>query len=204
LTFNHYIDAEDQWDYGFVQISQDNGATWNSLGCTGTTTSHDAGVIESITNNLPGYTGTAGSVGVPLAASCDLIGYTGPALIAFRFISDPAVEQTGWFVKDIKIDGVELDANLANWNNQKHFDPAALDFVLQFVGLNGTVSPFGDVTAATDVKVVRATLGAGHTYSLPAGSHRIRHGVCRCHRGSGSGGQRSLFALRAYRRWNAL
>jgi hypothetical protein len=170
LTFTHYIDSEDQWDFGFVQISTDDGATWHSLACTGTTTSHDPGAIATVVDNLPGYTGAQGSAGTPLAASCSLTGYSGPALLAFRFVSDPAETRSGWFVKDIEVDGTTVEPNIANWDNQKFYDPAQLDFVLQFVGLNGTVSTFGDVTAATDVKVVRATLGAGHTYDLPDGA----------------------------------
>ncbi len=170
LTFDHYIDSEDQWDYGFVQISDDGGATWQSLACTGTTTSHDPGAIETVVENMPGYTGAQGSAGSPLAASCSLAGYSGPVLLAFRFVSDPSVQQAGWFVKNIQVDGTPVEPNLANWDNQKFYDPAQLDFQLQFVGLNGTVSTFGDVTSATGVKVIRAAMGPGHTYNLPAGS----------------------------------
>jgi hypothetical protein len=170
LTFNLYIDSEDQWDFGFVQISTDGGQTWQSLACSGTTTSHDPNAIAKVVQNLPGYTGTQGTDVAPLAASCSLAGFTSPAIIAFRFISDPATEQSGWFVKDVAVDGNPVDPNLANWDNQRHLKPAALNFVLQFVGLDGSVSAFGDVTAASKVKVVRATLGAGNTYDLTPGS----------------------------------
>ena len=167
LTFTHYVDAEDQWDFGFVQISDDDGATWQSLACTGTTTSHDPGAIATVASNVPGYTGTQGSAASPLSASCDLSAYDGAVLLAFRFVSDPAVEQTGWFVKDILVDGTEVEPNLANWDNQKFYDPAALDFVVQFVGLDGAVSTHGDVTAAAGGKQFERYSNPGTHMSCP-------------------------------------
>ncbi|MBW9235428.1 immune inhibitor A, partial [Leptospira santarosai] len=31
LTFDHFYDIEESWDYGVVQVSTDNGQTWTSL-----------------------------------------------------------------------------------------------------------------------------------------------------------------------------
>jgi hypothetical protein len=172
LTCNHYYDTEIGWDFGFVQISEDGGATWESLACTGTTSAHDPGAIASIVANMPGYTGTAGSAGSPLAASCDLSGYAaGPALIAFRFMSDPAVEQTGWFVKDVQVDGADVGTpgDLTGWSNQKFYNPAALEFTLRLVGLSGTVDGFGHVTSATDVVVVDILLDGDNDGAATAG-----------------------------------
>ena len=37
LTFDAWYDIEEQWDFAFVQVSTDNGATWKSLGNDNTT-----------------------------------------------------------------------------------------------------------------------------------------------------------------------
>ena len=37
---------EPVWDFGFVQISTDDGANWQSLACDGTTSNHNPGAIE--------------------------------------------------------------------------------------------------------------------------------------------------------------
>jgi hypothetical protein len=70
------------------------------------------------------------------------------------------------------LDGVAVDAtplDLSDWDNQDFFDPQELSFYLTLVGINGTVDGFGDVTAGTDVVVLRPTLGAGNDYSLTVG-----------------------------------
>lgn len=164
LTFKHYYDTEATWDFGFVQISTDGGATWESLACSGTSSVHDPGAIASIVANMPGYSGTAGTADAPLTASCDLSAYDpGSALIAFRFMSDPSVELTGWFVKDVQLDGdaVGTPEDLSDWNNQKFYDPADLGFTLRLVGITGAVDEFGHVTAATSVVIVDIPLTEG-------------------------------------------
>ena len=171
LSFTHYVDTEVAWDFGFVQVSNDSGQTWTSIACSGTTTEHDPGAIASIQANVPGYTGNIGGAAAPVVGTCDLSAYTGDTvLLAFRFISDPSVEQSGWFVKDIMLDGapVGTPGSLDGWNNQKFYDPAALDFELQLIGLNGTVSAYGDVTAATGVVVVRPEVDANNDATLTA------------------------------------
>ncbi len=171
LTFNHYHDTEIDWDFGFVQVSVDGGATWTSVACSGTTTQHDPGAIAPIVANLPGYSGTAGSEGTPLAGTCDLsTSPAGPALIAFRFMSDPAVEQTGWFVKDVQLDGADVGTpgSLAGWNNQKFYDAPALGFMLRLVGVSGDVDGFGHVTNATSVVVVDIPLDGANAGAATA------------------------------------
>ena len=34
LSFDHYYGIELGWDFGFVQVSTDNGESWQSLACS--------------------------------------------------------------------------------------------------------------------------------------------------------------------------
>jgi hypothetical protein len=167
LSFDHYYATELGWDYGFVQVTTDNGATWQSLACSGTTSAHDPGAIASIVANLPGYTDVAGTATAPVHATCPALP-AGSDYIAFRLMTDPGVEFDGWHVKNIQLNGVNLgtSGDLTGWDNQKHFSPVSLDFGFALVGINGTVDTFGDVTAGTGVNVFRPTLNANNEYTL--------------------------------------
>lgn len=180
LSFDHFYETELDWDYGFVQVSTDGGASWQSLACTGTTSAHDPGAISSIVANLPGYTGTAGSAGAPAHATCPALP-AGTDYLAFRLMTDPSVQFDGWHVKNIQLNGANVGTpgSLTSWDNQSFFTPVALDFGFALVGTNGTVDAYGDVTAGTSVKVFRPTLGAGNDYTLSAGDLAALAGYAR-------------------------
>jgi hypothetical protein len=173
LTFEHYYQTENSWDFGFVQVSTDGGANWTSLSCTGTTSAHNPAAEPRIVANLPGFTGPdetgagmVGSPGSPVSSTCDLP--TGTFLLGFRFMSDTGVEFDGWFVRNASIGGVPVDASpndLSDWNNIQFYNPLDFGWIVQLVGLSGTVDAFGDITSAGAVKIVRPTLGAGHTWT---------------------------------------
>jgi hypothetical protein len=82
-------------------------------------------------------------------------------------MSDWATEQTGWFVKDVAVDGVPVGTpgDLTDWNNQKFYDPAVLHFTLRLVGLSGDVDAYGHVTNATAVVVVDSPLDGSNAGS---------------------------------------
>ena len=108
LTFDAQWDLEDTWDFAYVQVSTDGGATYQSLPCTDTTTDHNPGAVAPVVENLPGYTG----VQEWKAESCDLSAYAGKSvLLAFRVINDPAAEGNGvidppgFYVDDIQLGG---------------------------------------------------------------------------------------------------
>lgn len=178
LAFDHYYQTELGWDFGFVQVSTDGGDTFMSVACTGTTTDHNAAADPAIASQVPGFTGPDesgdGSVGTataPVHETCDLPDAAGSILLSFRFMSDAGVNFDGWHVKNVTIDGTAVDdspADLSDWDNQAFFNPVALDFILQIVGLTGTADQFGDITSGGNVVVLRPTLDAGHSYTLSA------------------------------------
>jgi hypothetical protein len=114
LTFDSYWDIEDYWDFGFVQVSNDGGATWTSLPGDYTTSDHDPAAHPDIVANLPGLTSWSCFVdpGPEVPVDCwinleyDLSAYAGEdILIAFRFMTDWGTYYEGWYVDNVMVDG---------------------------------------------------------------------------------------------------
>jgi len=104
LTFQHWIAAEEDagltaWDGAIVMISA-GGGSWTQIypdgGYTHTIIDNAASPFEPDT---PCYSGTD-DWGV---ATFDLTGYSGVAQIMFRFGSDGAVTEEGWYIDDVLV-----------------------------------------------------------------------------------------------------
>ncbi|EGA89983.1 hypothetical protein GPDM_08030 [Planococcus donghaensis MPA1U2] len=113
LTFDHFYDIEEQWDYGMVQVSTDNGDTWTSLENENTRSDVVEEGYPTIKENVPGFTGTNGDW---TTETFDLSAYAGQdVLVSFRNLTDWGSNEAGWFVKDIQLgnfsaDGTSTDA----------------------------------------------------------------------------------------------
>jgi immune inhibitor A len=101
------FDIEMDWDYAYVVISTDNGASWNSIPTN----------VSSLTNpNGQNFgNGITGNSGGWVYLSADLSAYTGDVLLGFRYWTDVAVINPGFMVDEISInggptDGAEADA----------------------------------------------------------------------------------------------
>jgi hypothetical protein len=107
LSFDTYYDIEVLWDYGFVQVSTDGGATWFSLANEYTTYDHDPNAYPAIIENLPGLTGLSDGW---INMGFDVSAFAGQSiLIGFRYMTDWAFEEPGWWVDNIAIDGAIID-----------------------------------------------------------------------------------------------
>ncbi|MCF6462935.1 hypothetical protein C3E89_06085, partial [Clostridium sp. Cult1] len=86
LLFNHWYNTENRYDYGFVEVSNDDGITWEKV--TGNfTSSSDGWVNEEI----------------PLTT------YRGDTIkIRFNFHSDISVVREGWYIDDVTIVGLNF------------------------------------------------------------------------------------------------
>ncbi|MDN3437158.1 immune inhibitor A [Planococcus sp. APC 3900] len=101
LTFEHYYDIEEQWDFGMVQVSTDNGDTWTSLENANTRSDVVAEGYPTIKENVPGFTGTNGDWATE---TFDLSAYAGKdVLVSFRNLTDWGSNNPGWFIKNIKL-----------------------------------------------------------------------------------------------------
>lgn len=120
LSFWTWYEIEEYWDFGFVQISTDAGATWTSLENADTTYDHDPQAHQDVVDNLPGFTGHSDGW---VEETFDLSTYAGQtAFFRFLYVTDWATTETGFYVDDILIaDGSgtpfsdDLEGGSGNW-----------------------------------------------------------------------------------------
>ena len=107
LTFTSYWDIELFWDFGFVQISEDNGETWTSLEFAYTTDLHASGAHPNVLDNLPGITGFSEEW---INVEIDLSAYAGKdVMLGFRYVTDWNTLNYGWFVDNVVLSGVDVE-----------------------------------------------------------------------------------------------
>mgnify|MGYP005829509547 CR=1 FL=1 len=101
LQFDNFIDIEEQWDYGVVQVSTDNGQTWTSLANENTRSDVVEEGYPKIKENVPGFTGHYEDW---QQETFDLSEYAGQnVLVSFRYLTDWGYNDTGWFIDNIEI-----------------------------------------------------------------------------------------------------
>lgn len=107
LSFEHYYDIEEQWDFATVQVSTDNGETWTSLANENTRSDVVEEGYPTIKENLPGFTGHKLNWSTE---TFDLSAYAGQdVLVAFRNLTDWGYNDAGWFVKNIELGDFTAD-----------------------------------------------------------------------------------------------
>lgn len=107
LTAMVNYNIEVDWDYAYVVVSTDNGATWNGVPTDHSTTTDPNG--QNFGNGITGSSAGWESL------TADLSAYTGPVLLGFRYWTDGAVVGNGLMVDEISVngsapDGAEADA----------------------------------------------------------------------------------------------
>jgi hypothetical protein len=104
LTFESYQEIENDWDYGFVQVSSDGGETWQSLANENTDASPNPSAHPTVKENLPGLTGDTDGWE---AQTIDLSAYEDEdsILVRFRHVTDWAFVKNGWYVRDVSVAG---------------------------------------------------------------------------------------------------
>lgn len=101
LQFRTWYDIEEDYDYGFVSVSRDDGQSWQTLRGQATT---DRDRLD--TNYGHGYTGASGGSEVPewIDESIDLTPFAGQTiLLRFALISDDAFNKPGMLIDNIRI-----------------------------------------------------------------------------------------------------
>jgi immune inhibitor A len=107
LSFDTSYNIEEQWDFGAVQVSTDNGQTWTSLANADTRIDVVDEGHPKIKANLPGFTGSSGGW---KNETFDLSAYAGKkVLLGFRYLTDWGFNESGWYLSNLKLNGVTID-----------------------------------------------------------------------------------------------
>ena len=115
FSFASYWSIEEDWDYGYFDVSMDGGATWTLL--------QDMDGIFTDTNpngNNQGWGLTGEDTGV---LRFDLSAYAGQSvLVRLRYSTDLAVQWDGWWADDFSLDdgatnlfSDDVEAGAGNW-----------------------------------------------------------------------------------------
>jgi len=102
-------ELESYWDFGFVQVSTDNGNTWTSLENEYTTYDHDPSARPTIVANLPGFTDYNPDWPSWTTMDFDLTAYAGQTVkIGFHYMTDDLYTGLGWWINSATVSGTAL------------------------------------------------------------------------------------------------
>jgi hypothetical protein len=127
LAFDTQWNTELGYDYAYVQVSTDGGASYESVACT-----------DSIAAPLgPGFEGDSGGF---VNEVCDLSAYAGETvLLSFRYVTDAAVHFPGYWVDNAVLDGTTLTdgSTLDGWSSPTEILPIDVEgFTVRLIALN--------------------------------------------------------------------
>jgi hypothetical protein len=115
LQVQMWYDIEADWDYAYVEVSPDEGATWEILAGPSSTTDNPNG------NSFgAAYTGSSGGW---IEETFDLSAYAGQQVwVRFEYVTDDAVHRAGWLIDDVCLPelGVcdDLESGPGDWQTR--------------------------------------------------------------------------------------
>lgn len=122
LDFWTWYFIEEGWDFGFVEYTTDGGATWTTMPLyddseTEVTTSDDPHGNNTEGNGLTGTSGGAYFVDDPVYIHLNGDVPAEADGLRFRYSTDAAYLDTGWFVDDVEINNIaaSLSSDPGNW-----------------------------------------------------------------------------------------
>jgi hypothetical protein len=114
LKYWNWYDLEEDWDYGYLLVSQDGGKTWSPVATSGSRTTN-----PNSNNHGSGFTGMSGGGAEPVwvQETIDLSPYAGKQIqIRFAVVEDTVLNEPGLAIDDIEVpeigfsDDVESEA----------------------------------------------------------------------------------------------
>ncbi len=132
ISFSHRYITQSGFDGGVVEISTDNGTTWNDLGQKIVAGYYTGTLATGSANPIAGRSAWTGSVNSFIRSSVNLTSYAGQnAKFRFRFGSNSSTALTGWYVDDIEIKReavVNMRSSLFNSSGTRvgYYDTVAL------------------------------------------------------------------------------
>lgn len=134
LSFDTKYDIEENWDFGAVQVSTDNGETWTSLANEHTRDDIVDNGYPTIKENLPGFTGSSDDW---VTESFDLSQYAGQKVhVAFRYMTDWGYNEAGWYLSNLKLNDELIDAmeTTDGFKSLEEVTKEYVDYQVQFIG----------------------------------------------------------------------
>jgi hypothetical protein len=123
LSFDARYDTEPDYDYAFVQVSTDGGASYHSRPATTTRADAASDADARITAELPGFNGDSGGWVHETVDLTDLAGQN--ILVAFRLMTDVFVNQPGLWIDNVMIGGTSVSdgSTLDGWQTFTEIKP---------------------------------------------------------------------------------
>lgn len=137
LKFDNYIQIEEQWDFGVVQVSTDRGETWKSLANENTRNDVVDEGYPRIKENMPGFTGSYENW---QKETFDLTEYAGQnVLISFRYLTDWSSNESGWYIDNIEIPEINLsydDSSIEDFMSINELLGQYVNYTVSFINMN--------------------------------------------------------------------
>jgi hypothetical protein len=168
------------WDFTFVQVSTDGGATYRSIACTSSRSDASPFARPVMHENVPGYTAYSGGW---RNERCDLGAFAGRSiLLAFRHLTDGSVPgdpddpaatiPPGFWLRNLTLAGAPVadGSTLSGWLSPSQARPTAVHgFTLLLVGRGRPVEIRLDARhdASLSARQLRHQLG-GHADAVGA------------------------------------
>ena len=109
LEYRVWFEIEEDWDYGYLQVSVDSGKRWDILETPHTTAENPIGASFGV-----GYTGDSGGW---IDESVDLTGYAGQEVqLRFQYVTDDAIDGSGLCVRGVSIPELGVSMDRYGWN----------------------------------------------------------------------------------------
>lgn len=107
LTFQAWYDLEANFDYTYVEVSSDNGATWTALPTSTSTDANPNG--KNLGHGMTGASGSSSSTPRWVAESVDLTQWSGKKiLLRFETVMDDATHLAGFALDDLSVPAINL------------------------------------------------------------------------------------------------
>ena len=129
LAYQVWHQVEENWDYGYVQVSTNEGQTWTSLATPHTSESNPLGNSYG-----PGYTGDSQGW---LDERISLRAYAGQRiLLRFHYVTDDGVNATGLCFRQISVPEAGLTPSGGGWQAEGFVltgNRVAQDYIVQVI-----------------------------------------------------------------------
>jgi len=103
FSFRHWINSEDGWDGGVIEIQTD-GSTWFDAGPYFTKNGYNKIIQSNPASAISGRDAFTGNSGGFIESILNLTSFENQTInIRFRFASDGAAAEDGWYIDDFKL-----------------------------------------------------------------------------------------------------